>query len=156
MLFKVISTPVHFRNMSLTFSLWQDLFFKYSWNNFLHFQVEICVSAILNHPTSEERPSSGLQNLDGNPAISSPVVQGEMVEQNRDLQTSIHKALVAHVSDKQDVSATGLMLFCICVQPHVPVLFLFSFSRSVCWCRRSWMPGKKMIKYSKNILTLKG
>uniref|UniRef100_A0A674NVT3 Protein phosphatase 6, regulatory subunit 2a n=1 Tax=Takifugu rubripes TaxID=31033 RepID=A0A674NVT3_TAKRU len=44
-----------------------DLFFKYSWNNFLHFQVEICVSAILNHPTSEEQPSSGLQNLDGNP-----------------------------------------------------------------------------------------
>lgn len=85
--------------MSLTFSLWQDLFFKYSWNNFLHFQVEICVSAILNHPTSEEQPGSGLQNLDGNPAISSPVVQGEVVEQNRDLQTSIHKALVAHVSD---------------------------------------------------------
>ncbi|XP_003978570.2 serine/threonine-protein phosphatase 6 regulatory subunit 2a [Takifugu rubripes] len=77
-----------------------DLFFKYSWNNFLHFQVEICVSAILNHPTSEEQPSSGLQNLDGNPAISSPVVQGEVVEQNRDLQTSIHKALVAHLFQK--------------------------------------------------------
>lgn len=26
----------------------QDLFFKFSWNNFLHVQVEQCVSAILN------------------------------------------------------------------------------------------------------------
>lgn len=123
MLFEVIYTHIHLRNMSLTISIWQDLFFKYSWNNFLHFQVEICVSAILNHPTSEERPSSGLQNLDGNPAISSPVVQGEVVGQNRDLQTSIHKALVAHVSDQQDVSATGSMLFCICFQTSPPCLF---------------------------------
>uniref|UniRef100_A0AAQ5X4H8 Protein phosphatase 6, regulatory subunit 2a n=1 Tax=Amphiprion ocellaris TaxID=80972 RepID=A0AAQ5X4H8_AMPOC len=45
----------------------QDLFFKYSWNNFLHFQVELCVAAILNHPSSEERPSPGLQNHDGKP-----------------------------------------------------------------------------------------
>uniref|UniRef100_A0A8C8I8T3 Protein phosphatase 6, regulatory subunit 2b n=1 Tax=Oncorhynchus tshawytscha TaxID=74940 RepID=A0A8C8I8T3_ONCTS len=26
----------------------QDLFFKYTWNNFLHFQVELCVAAILS------------------------------------------------------------------------------------------------------------
>lgn len=26
----------------------QDLFFKFTWNNFLHVQVEQCVSAILN------------------------------------------------------------------------------------------------------------
>lgn len=59
------------------------------------------MSAILNHPTSEERPSPGLQNLDGKPALTGPVVQGEVVEQSRssDPQTSIHKALVAHVSD---------------------------------------------------------
>uniref|UniRef100_A0A4W5R8U7 Protein phosphatase 6, regulatory subunit 2a n=1 Tax=Hucho hucho TaxID=62062 RepID=A0A4W5R8U7_9TELE len=29
-----------------------DLFFKYSWNNFLHFQVELCVASILNHSQS--------------------------------------------------------------------------------------------------------
>ncbi|KTF80685.1 hypothetical protein cypCar_00041074, partial [Cyprinus carpio] len=29
-----------------------DLFFKFSWNNFLHIQVEHCVSAILNQPTT--------------------------------------------------------------------------------------------------------
>uniref|UniRef100_A0A8C7FBS5 Protein phosphatase 6, regulatory subunit 2a n=1 Tax=Oncorhynchus kisutch TaxID=8019 RepID=A0A8C7FBS5_ONCKI len=33
-----------------------DLFFKYSWNNFLHFQVELCVASILNHSVPEERP----------------------------------------------------------------------------------------------------
>uniref|UniRef100_A0A8C8A5D7 Protein phosphatase 6, regulatory subunit 2a n=1 Tax=Oryzias sinensis TaxID=183150 RepID=A0A8C8A5D7_9TELE len=37
-----------------TMDLLLDLFFKYSWNNFLHFQVELCVSAVLNHPSSEE------------------------------------------------------------------------------------------------------
>ncbi|XP_070803863.1 serine/threonine-protein phosphatase 6 regulatory subunit 2 isoform X4 [Pituophis catenifer annectens] len=26
-----------------------DLFFKYTWNNFLHFQVELCITAILMH-----------------------------------------------------------------------------------------------------------
>lgn len=59
------------------------------------------MSAILNHPTLEERPNPGLQNLDGKPDLSSPVVQGESAEQSRssDPQTSIHKALVAHVSD---------------------------------------------------------
>ena len=35
-------------------TVFQDLFFKYSWNNFLHTQVEHCVSTILNNPPSEE------------------------------------------------------------------------------------------------------
>lgn len=58
------------------------------------------MSAILNHPTSEEQPGPGLQNPDGKPALSAPVAQGEAAEQSRssDPQTSIHKALVAHVS----------------------------------------------------------
>ncbi len=34
---------------SLHLSLVQDLFFKYTWNNFLHLQVELCVASILNH-----------------------------------------------------------------------------------------------------------
>uniref|UniRef100_A0A3B5AFT7 Serine/threonine-protein phosphatase 6 regulatory subunit 2-like n=1 Tax=Stegastes partitus TaxID=144197 RepID=A0A3B5AFT7_9TELE len=60
-----------------TMDLLLDLFFKYSWNNFLHFQVELCVAAILNHPSSEERPS-----------------------RTSDPQTSIHNALVAHLFQK--------------------------------------------------------
>ncbi|XP_054481063.1 serine/threonine-protein phosphatase 6 regulatory subunit 2a isoform X3 [Anoplopoma fimbria] len=85
-----------------TMDLLLDLFFKYSWNNFLHFQVELCVAAILSHPSSEERPSPGLQNHDGQPAESSPEVQGEAVETGRtsDPQASIHNALVAHLFQK--------------------------------------------------------
>lgn len=57
----------HFRNHSIrpqrifsccniSFSL-QDLFFKFSWNNFLHVQVEHCVSAILNQTTQKLQDS---------------------------------------------------------------------------------------------------
>ncbi|XP_008314194.1 serine/threonine-protein phosphatase 6 regulatory subunit 2-like [Cynoglossus semilaevis] len=82
-----------------TMDLLLDLFFKYSWNNFLHFQVELCVAAILNHPSSEERLNPGLQNLNGNSAASNPEVQGEDVETGRtsDPQTSVHNAFVAHL-----------------------------------------------------------
>uniref|UniRef100_A0A3Q1CJQ4 Protein phosphatase 6, regulatory subunit 2a n=2 Tax=Amphiprion ocellaris TaxID=80972 RepID=A0A3Q1CJQ4_AMPOC len=85
-----------------TIDLLLDLFFKYSWNNFLHFQVELCVAAILNHPSSEERPSPGLQNHDGKPAASNSGGQVEGVETGRtsDPQTSIHNALVAHLFQK--------------------------------------------------------
>ena len=44
------------------FNLWiiflclvlQELFFKYSWNNFLHTQVEKCITTVLNNPPTEE------------------------------------------------------------------------------------------------------
>uniref|UniRef100_A0A8C7Q148 Protein phosphatase 6, regulatory subunit 2b n=1 Tax=Oncorhynchus mykiss TaxID=8022 RepID=A0A8C7Q148_ONCMY len=35
-----------------TINILLDLFFKYTWNNFLHFQVELCVAAILSHSAS--------------------------------------------------------------------------------------------------------
>uniref|UniRef100_A0A8C8A1T2 Protein phosphatase 6, regulatory subunit 2a n=1 Tax=Oryzias sinensis TaxID=183150 RepID=A0A8C8A1T2_9TELE len=63
-----------------TMDLLLDLFFKYSWNNFLHFQVELCVSAVLNHPSSEE--------LSAETSSAS------------DPQTSVHNALVAHLFQK--------------------------------------------------------
>ncbi|XP_010735231.1 serine/threonine-protein phosphatase 6 regulatory subunit 2a isoform X1 [Larimichthys crocea] len=90
-----------FCNLS-TMDLLLDLFFKYSWNNFLHFQVELCVAAILNHPSSEEQPNPGLQNHDGKPAATNLEVQGEAMETGRtsDPQTSIHNALVAHLFQK--------------------------------------------------------
>uniref|UniRef100_A0A8C7PL10 Protein phosphatase 6 regulatory subunit 2 n=1 Tax=Oncorhynchus mykiss TaxID=8022 RepID=A0A8C7PL10_ONCMY len=53
-----------------------DLFFKYSWNNFLHFQVELCVASILNHSVPEERPIPGLQNHEEKPPAG-PENQGE-------------------------------------------------------------------------------
>ncbi|XP_028935246.1 serine/threonine-protein phosphatase 6 regulatory subunit 2 isoform X1 [Ornithorhynchus anatinus] len=36
-----------------TVDLLLDLFFKYTWNNFLHFQVELCIAAILSHSARE-------------------------------------------------------------------------------------------------------
>ncbi|KAK1166886.1 serine/threonine-protein phosphatase 6 regulatory subunit 2a isoform X4 [Acipenser oxyrinchus oxyrinchus] len=38
-----------------TMDLLLDLFFKYTWNNFLHFQVELCIAAILTHSALEEK-----------------------------------------------------------------------------------------------------
>uniref|UniRef100_A0A669EZ65 Protein phosphatase 6, regulatory subunit 2a n=1 Tax=Oreochromis niloticus TaxID=8128 RepID=A0A669EZ65_ORENI len=79
-----------------------DLFFKYSWNNFLHFQVELCVASILNHPSSEERPGLGLQNHEESATASSPQAQEEdaTTDGTSDPQTSIHGALVAHLFQK--------------------------------------------------------
>ncbi|XP_046922604.1 serine/threonine-protein phosphatase 6 regulatory subunit 2 isoform X4 [Lynx rufus] len=45
-----------------TMGLLLDLFFKYTWNNFLHFQVELCIAAILSHAAREDRAeASGLE-----------------------------------------------------------------------------------------------
>uniref|UniRef100_A0A4W6DD69 Protein phosphatase 6 regulatory subunit 2 n=1 Tax=Lates calcarifer TaxID=8187 RepID=A0A4W6DD69_LATCA len=41
-----------------TMDLLLDLFFKYTWNNFLHLQVELCVAAILRPCTLTETPTS--------------------------------------------------------------------------------------------------
>uniref|UniRef100_A0A8C8A1V4 Protein phosphatase 6, regulatory subunit 2a n=1 Tax=Oryzias sinensis TaxID=183150 RepID=A0A8C8A1V4_9TELE len=75
-----------------TMDLLLDLFFKYSWNNFLHFQVELCVSAVLNHPSSEELSGPGLQNHDTKPADTISDTQGEGAETSSasDPQTSVH------------------------------------------------------------------
>ncbi|XP_068442141.1 serine/threonine-protein phosphatase 6 regulatory subunit 2a isoform X2 [Clinocottus analis] len=85
-----------------TMDLLLDLFFKYSWNNFLHFQVELCVAAILSHPSSEERPGPALQNHDGQPAASSSEAQDEAMETGwtSEPDASIHNALVAHLFQK--------------------------------------------------------
>ncbi|CAK7298123.1 Serine/threonine-protein phosphatase 6 regulatory subunit 2 [Vulpes lagopus] len=67
-----------------TMGLLLDLFFKYTWNNFLHFQVELCIAAILSHAAREDRaeasrPESGVEPLPGSgdpetpqPAASRP------------------------------------------------------------------------------------
>ncbi|MEQ2241281.1 Serine/threonine-protein phosphatase 6 regulatory subunit 2, partial [Ilyodon furcidens] len=82
-----------------TMDLLLDLFFKYSWNNFLHLQVELCVAAILNHPSSEEQPSLDIQNHDGDPVASNSDREGEK-STNSDLKSSVFNALVAHLFQK--------------------------------------------------------
>lgn len=42
------------------FFFFQDLFFKYTWNNFLHLQVELCVAAIVRPCAHEMRLQPGL------------------------------------------------------------------------------------------------
>ncbi|XP_039376124.1 serine/threonine-protein phosphatase 6 regulatory subunit 2 isoform X2 [Mauremys reevesii] len=54
-----------------TMDLLLDLFFKYTWNNFLHFQVELCIAAILSHSVHEGKSATNdLENkeevLNGN------------------------------------------------------------------------------------------
>ncbi|CAI9547236.1 unnamed protein product [Staurois parvus] len=41
-----------------TMDLLLDLFFRYTWNNFLHVQVELCIAAILSHSLQEGRNAS--------------------------------------------------------------------------------------------------
>ncbi|KAM6215059.1 LOW QUALITY PROTEIN: serine/threonine-protein phosphatase 6 regulatory subunit 2 [Rhynchocyon petersi] len=52
-----------------TMDLLLDLFFKYTWNNFLHFQVELCVAAILSHAAREEKAEPP---EDPQPAVGHP------------------------------------------------------------------------------------
>ncbi|KAM9277358.1 serine/threonine-protein phosphatase 6 regulatory subunit 2 isoform 2-T3 [Cariama cristata] len=41
-----------------TMNLLLDLFFKYTWNNFLHFQVELSIAAILSHSVHEGKTTT--------------------------------------------------------------------------------------------------
>uniref|UniRef100_A0A8C1KZE3 Protein phosphatase 6, regulatory subunit 2a n=1 Tax=Cyprinus carpio TaxID=7962 RepID=A0A8C1KZE3_CYPCA len=50
-----------------TMDLLLDLFFKYTWNNFLHLQVELCVASILNHSAHSDHQNPGLQNHEERP-----------------------------------------------------------------------------------------
>ncbi|XP_054843910.1 serine/threonine-protein phosphatase 6 regulatory subunit 2 isoform X2 [Eublepharis macularius] len=67
-----------------TVGLLLDLFFKYTWNNFLHFQVELCIAVILAHSTNEsESAPKATENeaaLDGSVASEDLEVPGSSPE----------------------------------------------------------------------------
>lgn len=70
----------------------QDLFFKFSWNNFLHVQVEQCVSAILNQmPPDEVVEEDAEPNRPGNThADTTHTLHGDAaVFLNQDLLTHV-------------------------------------------------------------------
>ncbi|XP_062435386.1 serine/threonine-protein phosphatase 6 regulatory subunit 2 [Rhea pennata] len=59
-----------------TMNLLLDLFFKYTWNNFLHFQVELSIAAILSHSVQEGKTTTNdlegkEEVLNGNAATES-------------------------------------------------------------------------------------
>ncbi|XP_061107005.1 serine/threonine-protein phosphatase 6 regulatory subunit 2a [Conger conger] len=78
-----------------TVDLLLDLFFKYTWNNFLHLQVELCVAAILNHSSQEEKATSTLDHSMGQ--VEDGVGQKSSTES---ADTSGHNVLVAHLFQK--------------------------------------------------------
>ncbi|XP_016042061.1 serine/threonine-protein phosphatase 6 regulatory subunit 2 isoform X3 [Erinaceus europaeus] len=57
-----------------TMGLLLDLFFKYTWNNFLHFQVELCIAAILSHAAQEDKAeaSAPMSGVEPQPASGDP------------------------------------------------------------------------------------
>uniref|UniRef100_A0A673M8P5 Serine/threonine-protein phosphatase 6 regulatory subunit 2-like n=1 Tax=Sinocyclocheilus rhinocerous TaxID=307959 RepID=A0A673M8P5_9TELE len=84
-----------------TMDLLLDLFFKYTWNNFLHLQVELCVASILNHSAHADLQNPGLQNHEERPATGT----GNQAEEGTPGQNStsdpantpIQDALVANL-----------------------------------------------------------
>uniref|UniRef100_A0A3B4A109 Uncharacterized protein n=1 Tax=Periophthalmus magnuspinnatus TaxID=409849 RepID=A0A3B4A109_9GOBI len=77
-----------------TIDLLLDLFFTYTWNNFLHFQVELCVAAILNQPSSPEERS----NHQGAVPSPEPIEVTPQEGSTQEPPPSDCNSLVAHVS----------------------------------------------------------
>nr|XP_010298553.1 PREDICTED: serine/threonine-protein phosphatase 6 regulatory subunit 2 [Balearica regulorum gibbericeps] len=68
-----------------TMNLLLDLFFKYTWNNFLHFQVELSIAAILSHSVQEGKTTtndleSKEEVLNGNVATENSETPGNDTE----------------------------------------------------------------------------
>lgn len=79
----------------------QDLFFKYTWNNFLHFQVELCIAAVLSHAVREDRaeacePEGGAEPLPGNRGSETP--QAAAAPPENTMVTHVSLASVWHVA----------------------------------------------------------
>uniref|UniRef100_A0A8C3TH41 Protein phosphatase 6 regulatory subunit 2 n=1 Tax=Chelydra serpentina TaxID=8475 RepID=A0A8C3TH41_CHESE len=78
-----------------TMDLLLDLFFKYTWNNFLHFQVELCIAAILLHSVHEGKSATNdLENKE-------EVLNGNVTTEN--LKTPDHSPeniMVTHLFQK--------------------------------------------------------
>lgn len=83
------------------FSFFQDLFFKYTWNNFLHLQVELCVAAILRPCAHEMRLQPGLVAQDKlKPLADTPPEQSAAETPSEPAVTpenAAHSLMVTHV-----------------------------------------------------------
>ncbi|XP_058500865.1 serine/threonine-protein phosphatase 6 regulatory subunit 2 isoform X2 [Solea solea] len=86
-----------------TMDLLLDLFFKYTWNNFLHLQVELCVAAILRPCAHEMR----LQTCLGSQDKLKP-------QQDASQEQTLTETATSEPSDTPENSAHTLMLFQHC------------------------------------------
>ncbi|MEE6521791.1 hypothetical protein FKM82_020099, partial [Ascaphus truei] len=97
-----------------TMDLLLDLFFRYTWNNFLHFQVELCVAAILSHSLQDGKIMADMEEDAGNGNAGNM----ESFRTSEDVTvTHVSVAAVSPTSDHEDVTVT-----------HVSVAALFPTS----------------------------
>lgn len=82
-----------------TMDLLLDLFFKYTWNNFLHLQVELCVAAILRPCAHEMRlqPVPSSQEKTVQSSEETPSETGDMKTVSDQPQNSAHNLLMSHL-----------------------------------------------------------
>nr|XP_046249551.1 serine/threonine-protein phosphatase 6 regulatory subunit 2 [Scatophagus argus]XP_046249552.1 serine/threonine-protein phosphatase 6 regulatory subunit 2 [Scatophagus argus]XP_046249553.1 serine/threonine-protein phosphatase 6 regulatory subunit 2 [Scatophagus argus] len=77
-----------------TMDLLLDLFFKYTWNNFLHLQVELCVAAIVRPCAHEMRLQPGLGAQEKFKAHQDPSQENTLTETD---ENSAHNLMVTHL-----------------------------------------------------------
>lgn len=97
-------------NITCLIPLWkiQDLFFKYTWNNFLHLQVELCVAAIVRPCAHEMRLQPGL-------------VTQEKVKPHPDAapEQELNETPTSELSDRSENSAHNLMVTHVSVSAYI-------------------------------------
>ncbi|KAM9635014.1 serine/threonine-protein phosphatase 6 regulatory subunit 2 isoform 2-T5 [Morphnus guianensis] len=78
-----------------TMNLLLDLFFKYTWNNFLHFQVELSIAAILSHSVQEGKTiTNDLESKE-------EVLNGNVATENLETpENSTENIMVTHLFQK--------------------------------------------------------
>ncbi|XP_052537044.1 serine/threonine-protein phosphatase 6 regulatory subunit 2 isoform X1 [Tympanuchus pallidicinctus] len=78
-----------------TMDLLLDLFFKYTWNNFLHFQVELSIAAILSHSVQEGRTTAN------DPESREEVLNGNVTTENQETpENNTENIMVTHLFQK--------------------------------------------------------
>ncbi|XP_010175145.1 serine/threonine-protein phosphatase 6 regulatory subunit 2-like, partial [Antrostomus carolinensis] len=78
-----------------TMNLLLDLFFKYTWNNFLHFQVELSIAAILSHSVQEGKTTTN--DLES----KEEVLNGNVATENSETpENNTENIMVTHLFQK--------------------------------------------------------
>lgn len=116
--------------------VFQDMYFKYIWNNFLHIQVEICIAMILAMPPTQN-------DLEINREEDQEPVRENILITHVSGSLYMLKLMHSHSHAHLYALLIGVLSFLVCAV--FPPLSCF---RSVDWCRESWRPGAPMKKSS--------